>query len=171
MSVLQNHYRAPIVQTFKNITIYATCNFFVSEISLIYKVPDDDSGEPQRVAHCCMILKCRVAVTLSVFQHSKCDGLNQYKKGTFGLRMLVLQSRDICSDVWSPGVFAFKFSRYSPHFVHFCARQEDCGTAVVVSWAWLHYSSLVLMYVIIVCLLSGHQLTLWSTGFREKINP
>lgn len=133
MSVRQNHYRAPIVQTFKSITIHATCNFFVSKISLICKVLDDDSGEPNHVAHCCMILKRCVAVTSSVFRYSKYDGLNQYKKGTFGLLKLVLQSRGIRSDIWSPGVFAFKFSRYFPNFVHFCVRQEDCRTAVVVS--------------------------------------
>lgn len=80
MSVHQNHYRAHIVQTFENITIYAICNFSVSEISLIYKVPDDDSGKSKHVAHCGMILKCCVAVTSFVFQHSKCDALNQYKK-------------------------------------------------------------------------------------------
>lgn len=79
-----------------------------------------------------MILKCCVTETSFVFEHSKCDGLNQYKKGTFGLRMLVLQSRDIRFDVWRPGAFAFKFSR-SLYFVHFCARQDDIGNAVVVS--------------------------------------
>lgn len=132
MSVHQNHYRALILQKFKNITTYATCNFFLNEISLIYKVPDDDSGGPKHVAHCFMILKCCMTLTSFVFQHSKCDGLNQYKKGKFGLRMLVLQSRDIRFDVWSSSAFAFKFSR-SLYFVHFCARQEDNGTAVVVS--------------------------------------
>jgi hypothetical protein len=127
-----NHYRAPTLQKFKNIAKYATCKFFVSEISLLYKLADDDSGEPKYVAHCCIILKCCVTVTSFVFQHGKYDGLNQYKKGTFGLRMLVLQSRDIRFDVWSPGAFAFKFPR-SLYFVHFCARQEDNRTAVVVS--------------------------------------
>ena len=113
-----------------NITTYATCNFFVSETSLIYNVPDDVSGEPKHVAYCCILLKCCVTVNSFVFRHSKCNGFNQYKKGTFGLRMLVLQSRDIPFDLWSHGAFAFKFSR-SLHFVHFCARPEDCGAAVV----------------------------------------
>ena len=49
VSAHQNHYRAPVLQKFKNITTYATRNFFVSEISLIYIVPDDDSGEPKHV--------------------------------------------------------------------------------------------------------------------------
>lgn len=80
VSVHQNHYRAPLLQKFENKATYTTYNFFVSETSLIYKVPDDDSGEPKHVANCCSILKCCVMVTTFVFQHSKCGGLNQYKR-------------------------------------------------------------------------------------------
>jgi len=80
VSVHQNHYRASILQKFKNIITYATCNFFVSEISLIYKVPDNDFGESKHEVHCCMILKRCVVIISFAFQHSKCDGLNQYKK-------------------------------------------------------------------------------------------
>ena len=95
--------------------------------------------------------------TSFVFQYSTCNWLNQFKKGTFGLWMLVLQSRDNHFDVWCHGAFAFKFST-SLYFVHFCARQEDYGTAIKVNWTWLLYPSLVLVDVIIACLLSGFQL-------------
>jgi len=32
----QNHYQAPSLQNFKNINIFSSCHFFVSEISLMY---------------------------------------------------------------------------------------------------------------------------------------
>ena len=62
VSIHQDHHRAPLLQKFKNIGTYSTSNSFVSENSLIYKVPDDSSDEQKHVAYCCIILKCCVTV-------------------------------------------------------------------------------------------------------------